>query len=161
MFKIIRIFKEWINKLLLLDLFLGLKTTARQLFADKVTVQYPEENTPKSNRFKGLHALRCYPNGKERCVACKLCEAVCPALAITINPNVNENIQIKEPQQFEIDLSKCMFCGLCEEVCPVNAIVETYHSSYHFESKKEHVLQKEKLLHIAKQHMMEVIKDNN
>ena len=157
MFKII---KSLGNKFLLLDLFLGLKTTLKQLFADKVTIQYPEESTPKSNRFRGLHALRCYPNGKERCVACKLCEAVCPALAITIKPHVNGNIQTREPEQFEIDLSKCMFCGLCEEVCPVNAIVETYCSNYHFENKKEHILQKGKLLNIAKQHMIEVNKNN-
>jgi NADH-quinone oxidoreductase subunit I len=138
--------KEGVYKLLLLDLFQGLRLTLKQLFKCSITVQYPEESTPKSQRFRGLHALQCYPHGEERCIACKLCEAVCPALAITIGSQLIETDQIRRAKKFEIDLSKCIYCGLCQEVCPVDAIEETLVSNYHFEDRGSQVLTKGTLL---------------
>ena len=102
----------------------GLMLTGRHLFARKITVQFPEEKTPQSPRFRGLHALRRYPNGEERCIACKLCEAVCPALAITIESEQRED-GTRRTTRYDIDLTKCIFCGFCEESCPVDSIVET------------------------------------
>jgi len=131
------------------DLIQGLKLTARQMFARKITIQYPEEQTPKSPRFRGLHALRCYPNGEERCVACKLCERVCPTSAITIESYQSSTDEVRRACKFEIDLAKCMFCGLCEEACPMDAIVETACSNYHFEDRKSQILTKERLLAIS------------
>ena len=109
---------------LLTDLLLGLWLTVRTLFRKKFTVNYPEEKTPQSPRFRGLHALRRYPNGEERCIACKLCEAVCPALAITIDSDVAAD-GTRRTTRYDIDLFKCIYCGFCEEACPVDAIVET------------------------------------
>jgi NADH-quinone oxidoreductase subunit I len=116
--------KEIFNSLLLKELFKGLSVTGRYMFARKITVQYPEEKTPQSFRFRGLHALRRYPNGEERCIACKLCEAVCPALAITIESDQRDDGS-RRTTRYDIDLTKCIFCGFCEEACPVDAIVET------------------------------------
>src|SRR5271169_6857420 len=109
--------------LLLGELLAGLRVTGRNLFKPKVTINYPEEKTPQSARFRGLHALRRYPNGEERCIACKLCEAVCPALAITIESDVSAD-GTRRTTRYDIDLFKCIFCGFCEEACPVDAIVE-------------------------------------
>ncbi len=100
--------------------------TGRYMFARKITMQFPEEKTPKSPRFRGLHALRRYPNGEERCIACKLCEAVCPALAITIESEERAD-GTRRTTRYDIDLVKCIFCGFCEESCPVDSIVETRH----------------------------------
>ncbi len=142
------IFKKWkrfFKSLFLWELLLGLQLTGRNLFARKITLQYPEEETPKSPRFRGLHALRRYDNGEERCIACKLCEAVCPALAITIEaePRLDGS---RRTTVYEIDLFKCIYCGFCEEACPVDAIVETDLTHYHFEKRGENILTKEKLL---------------
>jgi NADH-quinone oxidoreductase subunit I len=126
-------------------LLLGLRLTGRYLFAKKITVQFPEERTPLSPRFRGLHAQRRYPNGEERCIACKLCEAVCPALAITIESEQRPD-GTRRTTRYDIDLFKCIFCGFCEEACPVDAIVETRVFDYHFEKRGEHVMTKEKLL---------------
>lgn len=117
--------KEFFNSLLLKELFKGLALTGRYLFARKITVLFPEEKTPLSPRFRGLHALRRYPNGEERCIACKLCEAVCPALAITIESDQRDD-GTRRTTRYDIDLTKCIFCGFCEEACPVDAIVETH-----------------------------------
>jgi NADH-quinone oxidoreductase subunit I len=124
----------------LIALVKGLCVTGRHLLTRKVTVLYPEEKTPKSPRFRGLHALRRYENGEERCIACKLCEAVCPAVAITIGSRA---------ETFEIDLFKCIYCGFCEEACPVDAIVETDFLEYHFETREDAIMTKEKLLAIG------------
>ncbi len=117
-----KMIRHYVKSLLLWELVQGLRLTGRHLFARKITVQYPEEKTPQSNRFRGLHALRRYPNGEERCIACKLCEAVCPALAITIEAEPRED-GTRRTTRYDIDLFKCIFCGFCEESCPVDSIL--------------------------------------
>ena len=139
---------NYLRSLLLWELLLSLKLTGRYFFAKKITVQYPEEKTPQSPRFRGLHALRRYANGEERCIACKLCEAVCPALAITIESAVRED-GTRRTTRYDIDLFKCIFCGFCEESCPVDAIVETRIFEYHFESRAGTVITKERLLAVG------------
>ncbi len=149
---------QYIKSFSLWDLLKGLKLTGRLLFAKKITIQYPEEKTPTSPRFRGLHALRRYPNGEERCIACKLCEAVCPALAITIDaePRVDGS---RRTTLYEIDLFKCVYCGLCEEACPVDAIVLTEFKDYHMENRGENILTKEKLLVIGDQYEKQIAAD--
>ena len=137
--------RHYFKSFLLWELLLGLQVTGRYLFARKITVQFPEEQTPLSPRFRGLHALRRYPNGEERCIACKLCEAVCPALAITIESEQRSD-GTRRTTRYDIDLFKCIYCGFCEEACPVDAIVETRTFDYHFEKRGEHIMTKEKLL---------------
>ncbi|MGD9296617.1 MAG: NADH-quinone oxidoreductase subunit NuoI, partial [Chromatiales bacterium] len=136
---------NYIKSLFLFELLKGLSLTGRYLFAKKITIQYPEERAPMSPRFRGLHAQRRYPNGEERCIACKLCEAVCPALAITIEAEPREDGS-RRTTRYDIDLFKCIFCGFCEESCPVDAIVETRHYEYHFESREGSVITKQELL---------------
>jgi len=136
------------SALLLRELFKGLGLTGRHLFKRKITVMYPEEKTPKSPRFRGLHALRRYPNGEERCIACKLCEAVCPALAITIESEQRDD-GTRRTTRYDIDLVKCIYCGFCEESCPVDSIVETDMHEFHFESRGETVYTKPMLLAIG------------
>lgn len=140
--------RQYIRSLFLWELLLGLRVTGKHLFAKKITVQYPDEKTPMSPRFRGIHALRRYANGEERCIACKLCEAVCPALAITIEAEPREDGQ-RRTTRYDIDLFKCIFCGFCEEACPVDAVVETHIFEYHFENRGEQVMTKEKLLGIG------------
>lgn len=130
------------------ELLKGLKQTGGHLFKKKITVQYPDEKTPLSPRFRGLHALRRYENGEERCIACKLCEAVCPALAITIEAEPREDGS-RRTTKYEIDLFKCIFCGFCEESCPVDSIVETRVLEYHFEHRGQNIITKAKLLEIG------------
>ncbi|HNP35378.1 MAG TPA: NADH-quinone oxidoreductase subunit NuoI [Woeseiaceae bacterium] len=130
------------------DLLVGLNTTIRLFFRKKVTIEYPEEKTPQSPRFRGLHALRRYPNGEERCIACKLCEAVCPALAITIESEVGAD-GTRRTSRYDIDLFKCIYCGFCEEACPVDAIVETRIHEYHMEAPGENIMTKDKLLAVG------------
>ncbi len=139
-----RFFKNW----LLWELLKGLQVTGRYLFKDKVTLQYPDELTPKSPRFRGIHALRRYANGEERCIACKLCEAVCPALAITIESEPRADGG-RRTTRYEIDLFKCIYCGFCEESCPVDSIVETSESNYVFLERGENILDKPLLLAIG------------
>jgi len=140
--------KSLASSLMLAELFKGLSLTGRYLFARKITVLYPEEKTPKSPRFRGLHALRRYPNGEERCIACKLCEAVCPALAITIESDQRDD-GTRRTTRYDIDLVKCIYCGFCEESCPVDSIVETDIHEFHFESRGETVYTKPMLLAIG------------
>jgi len=135
----------------LTELLIGLSVTFRNLFAPKITIQYPEEKTPQSPRFRGLHALRRYPNGQERCIACKLCEAVCPALAITIESDVSED-GTRRTTRYDIDLFKCIYCGFCEEACPVDAIVETRLHEYHMEHRGENIMTKDKLLAVGERY---------
>jgi len=132
-----------------------MNVTGRHLFKRKVTVQYPEEKTPMSPRFRGLHALRRYENGEERCIACKLCEAVCPALAITIDSEERED-GTRRTTRYDIDLFKCIYCGFCEEACPVDSIVETHIFEYHFENRGEQIMTKEMLLDIGDTYEAEI-----
>ncbi len=140
--------RYFFKSFLLWELLRGLRLTGRYLFRKKFTVQYPEEKTPQSPRFRGLHALRRYPNGEERCIACKLCEAVCPALAITIDSHKRED-GTRRTTRYDIDLTKCIFCGFCEESCPVDSIVETRIYEYHGEKRGDLLMTKEKLLEIG------------
>ena len=140
--------KDFFNSLLLKELFKGMAVTGRYLFARKITVQFPEEKTPISPRFRGLHALRRYPNGEERCIACKLCEAICPAQAITIESDVR-NDGTRRTTRYDIDLTKCIFCGFCEEACPVDAIVETQILEYHGEKRGDLYFTKDMLLAVG------------
>ena len=128
-----------------------MRVTWRNIFVKKVTLFYPEEKTPQSPRFRGLHALRRYPNGEERCIACKLCEAVCPAAAITIESDVADD-GTRRTTLYDIDLFKCIYCGFCEEACPVDAIVETRILEYHMENRGENIMTKEKLLAVGDKH---------
>ena len=132
----------------LTDLLTGLSRTGRYLFKRKITVQVPEEKTPTSFRMRGLHALRRYPNGEERCIACKLCEAVCPALAITIEAEPRDDGS-RRTTRYDIDLFKCIYCGLCEESCPVDSIVETDITQYHFDKRGQNIMTKDMLLAIG------------
>src|ERR687895_1151839 len=149
---------EFFRSFLLIELVRGLALTGRHLFARKITVQFPEEKTPQSPRFRGLHALRRYPNGEERCIACKLCEAVCPALAITIESEVRVD-STRRTTRYDIDLTKCIFCGFCEESCPVDAIVETRVLEYHGENRGDLIYTKPMLLAIGDQYEAEIAKD--
>ena len=144
-------FRDLAASLMLSELGKGLFLTGRHLFKRKITVMYPEEKTPKSARFRGLHALRRYPNGEERCIACKLCEAVCPALAITIESDVASD-GTRRTTRYDIDLFKCIYCGFCEEACPVDAIVETRLHEYHMEKRGENIMSKDKLLGIGERY---------
>ena len=137
-----------LKSLFLIELFKGLWLTFKYLFRPKYTVMYPMEKTPQSPRFRGIHALRRYPNGEERCIACKLCEAVCPALAITIDSAPRED-GTRRTTRYDIDLFKCIFCGFCEESCPVDSIVETHVFEYHFDKRGQNILTKPTLLAIG------------
>jgi NADH-quinone oxidoreductase subunit I len=151
-------FKHYIKSFMLWELLQGLFLTGRYLFARKVTVQYPEEKTPQSNRFRGLHALRRYPNGEERCIGCKLCEAVCPALAITIDTEPRDD-GTRRTTRYDIDLFKCIYCGFCEESCPVDSIVETRIFEYHFENNQDRVVSKTQLLAIGDKYEQQIAAD--
>jgi NADH-quinone oxidoreductase subunit I len=148
----------FLKSLTLSELRKGLGMTGRHLFRRKITVQYPEEKTPQSRRFRGLHALRRYPNGEERCIACKLCEAVCPALAITIEAEERED-GTRRTTRYDIDLFKCIYCGFCEESCPVDSIVETRNFEYSFENRGENIMTKDMLLAIGDQYEAQIAKD--
>jgi len=150
--------QHYFKSFILFELFRGLFLTGRYFFARKITVQYPEEKTPQSNRFRGMHALRRYANREERCIACKLCEAVCPALAITIEAEPRED-GTRRTTRYDIDLFKCIYCGFCEEACPVDAIVETRLFEYHFEKRGENILTKEKLLAVGDKYEKQIAAD--
>ena len=139
---------SYFKSLLLIELMQGLGLTLKYLFKPKYTLMYPMEKTPQSPRFRGIHALRRYPNGEERCIACKLCEAVCPALAITIDSEKRAD-GTRRTTRYDIDLFKCIFCGFCEESCPVDSIVETHIHEYHFDKRGQNILTKPQLLAIG------------
>ncbi len=152
--KIIHFFKTF----LLFELVKGMMVTGRYFFAPHVTIEYPDEKTPQSPRFRGLHAQRRYPNGEERCIGCKLCEAVCPALAIKIE--VAERADgTRRTTRYDIDLFKCIFCGFCEESCPVDAIVETRIFEYHGEQRGDLYYTKEMLLAVGDKYEEQIAKD--
>ena len=147
--------KDFISSFMLTELLKGMRLTGKYFFARKITLQYPEEKTPMSPRFRGLYALRRYPNGEERCIACKLCEAVCPALAITIESDVREDGS-RRTTRYDIDLTKCIFCGFCEESCPVDSIVETHIHEYHGEKRGDLYFTKEMLLAVGDRYEGEI-----
>ena len=138
--------REFFSTFLLFELFKGMALTGRHLFSRKVTVQFPEEKTPLSPRFRGLHALRRYPNGEERCIACKLCEAICPAQAITIEAGPRRNDGTRRTTRYDIDMVKCIYCGYCQEACPVDAIVQGPSYEFAVETREELLYDKQKLL---------------
>ena len=150
--------KDIASSLMLSELVKGLALTGRYLFARKVTVMFPEEKTPASPRMRGLHALRRYPNGEERCIACKLCEAVCPALAITIESDQRDD-GTRRTTRYDIDLVKCIYCGFCEESCPVDSIVETRFIEYHGESRGDLLYTKPMLLAIGDKYEAQIAAD--
>jgi NADH-quinone oxidoreductase subunit I len=147
--------KDFLGSFMLLELFKGLRITGKYFFARKITVQFPEEKTPLSPRFRGLHALRRYENGEERCIACKLCEAVCPALAITIESEQRAD-GTRRTTRYDIDLTKCIFCGFCEESCPVDSIVETHILEYHGEKRGDLYFTKDMLLAVGDRYEAEI-----
>jgi len=149
---------RYIKSFTLFDLLVGMRVTGKYFWKKKFTIQYPEEKTPVSPRFRGLHALRKYPNGEERCIACKLCEAVCPALAISIDSEPREDGS-RRTTKYEIDLFKCIYCGFCEEACPVDSIVLTNLHDYHFEERGENIMTKDKLMAIGDRYEDQIAKD--
>ena len=147
--------KNFFKTFLLVELLKGMALTGRHFFQRKITVQYPDERTHYSPRFRGLHAQRRYPNGEERCIACKLCEAVCPAMAISIESEKRDDGS-RRTTRYEIDLTKCIFCGFCEEACPVDAIVETHIHEYHGEKRGDLYFTKEMLLAVGDRYEKEI-----
>ncbi|GGZ85162.1 NADH-quinone oxidoreductase subunit I [Ignatzschineria indica] len=153
-----RYLKSLYETFTLKELRKGLGITLRYFFRPKFTIEYPFEKTPQSGRFRGLHALRRYPNGEERCIGCKLCEAVCPALAITIDTEERGD-GTRRTTRYDIDLFKCIFCGLCEQACPVDSIVLTRVFEYHMEEKGENIITKESLLALGDKYEVQIAKD--
>lgn len=142
----------------LTELLKGLALTGKYFFKKKITVRYPEEKTPLSPRFRGHHALRRYANGEERCIACKLCEAVCPANAITIEAEQRED-GTRRTTRYDIDMFKCIYCGFCEEACPVDAVVETRVFEYDFQERGENIMTKDKLLAFGDKYEAQIAAD--
>jgi NADH-quinone oxidoreductase subunit I len=151
----VKALRQLFRSFFLVELIKGMFLTGRHLFVRKVTIQFPEERTPMSPRFRGLHALRRYPNGEERCIACKLCEAVCPALAITIDSEERAD-GTRRTTRYDIDMTKCIFCGFCEEACPVDSIVETHIIDYHGERRGDLVYTKDMLLAVGDRYEKEI-----
>ena len=147
--------KDFLASFALIELFKGLRITGKYFWARKITIQFPEEKTPLSPRFRGLHALRRYENGEERCIACKLCEAICPALAITIESDQRDD-GTRRTTRYDIDLTKCIFCGFCEESCPVDSIVETHILEYHGEKRGDLYFTKDMLLAVGDRYESEI-----
>src|SRR3546814_625260 len=140
--------KDFFGSLMLSEMLKGMRLTGKYFFKRQITLRYPQEKTPASPRFRGLHALRRYPNGEERCIACKLCDAVCPALAITIDSEQRAD-GTGRTTRYDIDLFKCIFCGFCDESCPVDSLVQTHVLESHFEHRGENIVNKQQLLAIG------------
>jgi NADH-quinone oxidoreductase subunit I len=150
---------KFIKKLTLVELLRGLSVTLKYFFKKNVTLQYPEEETPRSNRFRGMLALRRYPNGEERCIACKLCEAVCPACAITIEAGPREADGTRRTTKYDLDVFKCINCGFCEEACPVDSIVLTDEMHYAIHERGDNIVPKEKLLDLGDMYEKKLARD--
>ncbi len=150
---------KWIKQFTLWELFRGLKVTFKYFLAPKSTIQYPEEKTPTSPRFRGMLALRRYENGEERCIGCKLCEAVCPALAIKIDAGPRQSDGSRRTFRYDIDAFKCIYCGFCEEACPVDAVVLTSEMHYHMSERGENIMTKERLLMIGDRYEEKIAAD--
>jgi NADH-quinone oxidoreductase subunit I len=146
------------GSLILKEFFAATWLGLRYFFKPKATINYPFEKGPVSPRFRGEHVLRRYPNGEERCIACKLCEAICPALAITIASEQRED-GTRRTTRYDIDLTKCIFCGMCEESCPVDSIVETRILEYHGEQRGDLYYTKEMLLAIGDKYEAQIAAD--
>ena len=142
---------------MMLDIVGAIGLTTREMFRPKHTVNYPFERNPQSPRFRGEHVLRRYANGEERCIACKLCEAVCPAMAITIESEVRDDGS-RRTTRYDIDMTKCIFCGFCEESCPVDSIVETHIFEYHGEKRGDLYFTKDMLLAVGDRYEGEIAK---
>lgn len=138
--------KSWMKNWILWEIACGMWTTLKYFFKPKVTLNYPHEKGPLSPRFRGEHALRRYPNGEERCIACKLCEAICPAQAIVIEADERSEDQSRRTTRYDIDMTKCIYCGLCQEACPVDAIVEGPNFEFATYTREELFYDKERLL---------------
>ena len=149
---------HYFKSLLLIELAIGLGVTLKYMFKPKFTMRFPMEKIPRSVRFRGLHALRRYPNGEERCIACKLCEAVCPALAIHIESEQRDD-GTRRTTRYDVDLVKCIFCGFCEEACPVDAIVETRILEYHGEKRGDLYYTKPMLLAVGDRYEEQIARD--
>lgn len=147
---------RWLQAFSLYEIIKGLMVTIKYLFSRSVTIPYPEQSIPRSKRFRGLHALRRYPNGEERCIACKLCEAVCPAVAITIDSHQREDGS-RRTTKYEIDLFKCIYCGFCEESCPVDSIVETDQPHYTILERGGNIMDKKLLLALGDKYEKEIL----
>ncbi len=152
--------KKWFICWTLAEIRSGLHLTLLQLVRPSVTLRFPKEQTPRSRRYRGALALRRYPNGEERCIACKLCEAVCPALAITIEAAPSASGQ-RQTTRFDIDAFKCVHCGLCEEACPVDSIVLTREVHYHFDRRGDNILTKEALLATGDRYEAQLAQDRD
>ncbi|MGB3810917.1 MAG: NADH-quinone oxidoreductase subunit NuoI [Parvibaculum sp.] len=139
-------FNQTVQSLFLKEFFAGFFVAMRYFFKPKATVNYPFEKGPLSPRFRGEHALRRYPNGEERCIACKLCEAICPAQAITIEAGPRRNDGTRRTTRYDIDMTKCIYCGFCQEACPVDAIVEGPNFEFSVETREELMYDKDRLL---------------
>jgi NADH-quinone oxidoreductase subunit I len=150
-----QLIKDFLSSLLLREMLKGMALTMKYMFSPGITIMYPMEKTPMSPRFRGLHALRRYANGEERCIACKLCEAVCPAMAITIESEQRADGS-RRTTRYDIDLTKCIFCGFCEESCPVDSIVETHIHEYHGEKRGDLYFTKEMLLAVGDRYETEI-----
>ncbi|MFC1536496.1 NADH-quinone oxidoreductase subunit NuoI [Pseudomonadota bacterium] len=147
--------KRHLKTWLLLELLRGMALTGKYLFKKKITVEYPEERTPLSPRFRGLHALCLYENGEERCIACKLCEVICPALAIIIESEERDDGS-RRTTRYDIDMTKCIYCGFCQEACPVDAIVETQDFEYAAETRAALYYDKEMLLKVGERYEAQI-----
>ena len=154
----INFIKHQVKTFGLTELFKGLSVTGKYFFKRKITIRYPEEKTPMSPRFRGHHALRRYENGEERCIGCKLREAVCPANAITIESEERADDN-RRTTQYDIDMFKCIYCGFCEEACPVDAVVETRVHEYEFQERGPHIMTKDKLLAFGDKHEQQIVAD--
>ena len=148
-----------VKKFTLWELLQGMGVTQRAFLRKKETIQYPEEQLPISPRFRGVLALRRYPNGEERCIACKLCEAVCPAAAITIEAGPRLEDGSRRTTRYDVDAFKCINCGFCEEACPVDSIVASSEMHYHFEHRGENILTKETLLMLGDLYEKQIAED--